>query len=99
MIFIQIDITRTTRGNRESILPQGAGSSILRMRDAIELHHVANFIEFPALAHGCEDLIVRSLEPSNLLQVLQWTKLPHGSHWVKRQLFTYMREKFAEVGK
>lgn len=40
---------------------------------------------------------MNNLNERNLLRVLRWSSLPHGSDWVRRQVNNFIRDRFAEV--
>ncbi|XP_074662377.1 BTB/POZ domain-containing protein 7-like [Tubulanus polymorphus] len=65
--------------------------------EAMEIFQIGQFLDFPVLSQGCEDIIVDNLCVENLPSTLAWSQEPHGSDWVHRQTFHYLREEFTQV--
>uniref|UniRef100_A0AAY4AS79 BTB domain-containing protein n=1 Tax=Denticeps clupeoides TaxID=299321 RepID=A0AAY4AS79_9TELE len=68
-----------------------------RTEEAMELYHIALFLEFSMLAQGCEDIIVENLSLDSLVTILKWSSQPYGSKWVHRQALHFLCEDFSQV--
>ncbi|XP_041132332.1 BTB/POZ domain-containing protein 7-like isoform X3 [Polyodon spathula] len=68
-----------------------------RAEEAMELYHIALFLEFNMLAQGCEDIIVESISLDSLIVILRWSSQPYGSKWVYRQALHFLCEEFSQV--
>uniref|UniRef100_A0A8C4QCD7 BTB domain-containing protein n=1 Tax=Eptatretus burgeri TaxID=7764 RepID=A0A8C4QCD7_EPTBU len=68
-----------------------------RVEDAMELYAIALFLEFGAMAQGCEDIIAESLSLDSLVATLNWSCQPHGSSWVHRRALHFLCEEFSRV--
>ncbi|XP_023657968.2 BTB/POZ domain-containing protein 7 [Paramormyrops kingsleyae] len=68
-----------------------------RAEEAMELYHIALFLEFSMLAQGCEDLVVDSLSLDSVVPILKWSSQPYGSKWVHRQAVHFLCEEFSQV--
>ncbi|XP_028917172.1 BTB/POZ domain-containing protein 7 isoform X1 [Ornithorhynchus anatinus] len=68
-----------------------------RAEEAMELYHIALFLEFNMLAQGCEDIIAESISLDTLITILKWSSQPHGSKWVHRQALHFLCEEFTQV--
>ncbi|XP_017546360.1 BTB/POZ domain-containing protein 7-like isoform X1 [Pygocentrus nattereri] len=77
----------------------GAGKGALssRTEEAMELYHIALFLEFSMLAQGCEDIIVESISLESLISILKWSSQPYGSKWVHRQAMHFLCEEFSQI--
>ncbi|XP_035388903.1 BTB/POZ domain-containing protein 7-like [Electrophorus electricus] len=69
----------------------------MRTEEAMELYHIALFLEFSMLAQGCEDIIVDSISLESLVSILKWSSQPYGSKWVHRQAMHFLCEEFSQV--
>ncbi|KAM6954350.1 BTB/POZ domain-containing protein 7 [Aplochiton taeniatus] len=78
-------------------LVAGARGSMSCAEEAMELYHIALFLEFSMLAQGCEDVIVESLSLDSLVSILKWSSQPYGSKWVHRQAMHFLCEEFSQV--
>lgn len=56
------------------------------LEEAMELYQIGRFLELDILSQGCEDLILEWLSLETLPTILQWSRQPHGSAWVHRQV-------------
>lgn len=56
------------------------------LEEAMELYQIGRFLELDILSQGCEDLILEWLSLETLPTILQWSRQPHGSCWVHRQV-------------
>ncbi|XP_033736507.1 LOW QUALITY PROTEIN: BTB/POZ domain-containing protein 7-like [Pecten maximus] len=65
--------------------------------EAMEVYQIGQFLDFPILSQGCEDIIVEHISIDNLMNILSWSSEPHGSQWVHRQALHYLREEFLQV--
>lgn len=65
--------------------------------EATELFTLAQFLQFPSLAHGCESLIVQSLSLDSVVGVHNWAIEGHGSAFVRRHCVAYLATEFARV--
>ncbi|XP_046551868.1 BTB/POZ domain-containing protein 7-like [Haliotis rubra] len=65
--------------------------------EAMEIYQIGQFLDFPVLSQGCEDIIVDSLSLDNLTAVLNWSSEPHGSRWVHRQAMNFLTEEFLQL--
>ncbi|KAF6034168.1 hypothetical protein EB796_007524 [Bugula neritina] len=63
----------------------------------MELHHIGNFLELPALIEKCEDFIVQSINTENLSTVLCWSLEASGSRWVYREALQYIQDNFRQI--
>ncbi|XP_039597173.1 BTB/POZ domain-containing protein 7 [Polypterus senegalus] len=77
-------------------LVSGKGS-ISRAEEAMELYHIALFLEFNMLAQGCEDIIAESISLDTVITILNWSSQPYGSKWVSRQALHFLCEEFSQV--
>lgn len=68
-----------------------------RAEEAMELYHIALFLEFNMLAQGCEDIIAESISLDTLIAILKWSSHPYGSKWVHRQALHFLCEEFSQV--
>ncbi|KAF5909586.1 BTB/POZ domain-containing protein 7, partial [Clarias magur] len=75
----------------------GKGTIPARTEEAMELYHIALFLEFSMLAQGCEDIIVESVSLESLISILKWSSQPYGSKWVHRQAMHFLCEEFSQV--
>lgn len=78
-------------------LVSGSRGASTRTEEAMELYHIALFLEFSMLAQGCEDIIVESLSLDSLVPILKWSSQPYGSKWVHRQAMHFLCEEFSQV--
>ncbi|KAM9294092.1 BTB/POZ domain-containing protein 7 isoform 2-T2 [Gastrophryne carolinensis] len=72
-------------------------ASMSRAEEAMELYHIALFLEFNMLAQGCEDIIAESVSLDTLIAILKWSSQPYGSNWVHRQALHFLCEEFSQV--
>ncbi|XP_026854742.2 BTB/POZ domain-containing protein 7 [Electrophorus electricus] len=77
-------------------LVAGKGS-MSRTEEAMELYHIALFLEFSMLAQGCEDIVVESISLDSVVAILKWSSQPYGSKWVHRQAMHFLCEEFSQV--
>ncbi|KAI4892275.1 hypothetical protein NFI96_011999 [Prochilodus magdalenae] len=75
----------------------GKGAISARTEEAMELYHIALFLEFSMLAQGCEDIIVESISLESLVSILKWSSQPYGSKWVHRQAMHFLCEEFSQI--
>ncbi|XP_013915744.1 PREDICTED: BTB/POZ domain-containing protein 7 isoform X2 [Thamnophis sirtalis] len=68
-----------------------------KAEEAMELYHIALFLDFSMLAQGCEDIIAESISLETLTAVLKWSSQPYGSKWVHRQALHFLCEEFSQV--
>ncbi|XP_072130796.1 BTB/POZ domain-containing protein 7 isoform X1 [Mobula birostris] len=68
-----------------------------RAEEAMELYHIALFLEFNMLAQGCEDIVAESISLDTLISILSWSSQPYGSKWVYRQAINFLCEEFTSV--
>ncbi|XP_067097274.1 BTB/POZ domain-containing protein 7 isoform X1 [Osmerus mordax] len=78
-------------------LVAGARGSGTRAEEAMELYHIALFLEFSMLAQGCEDIVVESISLDTVVAILKWSSQPYGSKWVHRQAMHFLCEDFSQV--
>ncbi|XP_074091551.1 BTB/POZ domain-containing protein 7 isoform X1 [Macrotis lagotis] len=71
--------------------------NLTRAEEAMELYHIALFLEFNMLAQGCEDIIAESISLDTLIAILKWSSHPYGSKWVHRQALHFLCEEFTQV--
>ncbi|XP_020569126.1 BTB/POZ domain-containing protein 7 isoform X2 [Oryzias latipes] len=83
-------------GEVQALVSGGRGAST-RTEEAMELYHIALFLEFSMLAQGCEDIIVESLSLETLVPILKWSSQPYGSKWIHRQAMHFLCEEFSQV--
>ncbi len=72
-------------------------STVLMVKEVMDLYEIARFLELDSLVQSCEDLIIDSLSLETLIMILKWSEQPHGSPWVKRQALCFMREEFSSI--
>ncbi|XP_063430369.1 BTB/POZ domain-containing protein 7-like [Mytilus trossulus] len=65
--------------------------------EAMEVYQIGQFLDFPILSQGCEDIITEHISVDNILSILNWSSEPHGSEWVHRQAIQFMREEFLQI--
>ncbi|XP_050406093.1 BTB/POZ domain-containing protein 7 [Patella vulgata] len=65
--------------------------------EAMEVFQIGQFLDFPVLSQGCEDIIVESITTDNLVSILTWSSEPHGSVWVHRQALHYLTEEYLHI--
>lgn len=65
--------------------------------EAMEVYQIGQFLDFPILSQGCEDIIIEHINLENLISILSWSSEPHGSQWVHRQALHYLTEEFLQV--
>ncbi|XP_028572981.2 BTB/POZ domain-containing protein 7 isoform X1 [Podarcis muralis] len=71
--------------------------NMTRAEEAMELYHIALFLEFNMLAQGCEDIIAESISLDTFIAILKWSSQPYGSKWVHRQALHFLCEEFTQV--
>ncbi|KAM6463308.1 BTB/POZ domain-containing protein 7 isoform 1-T1 [Liasis olivaceus] len=71
--------------------------SMTKAEEAMELYHIALFLEFSMLAQGCEDIIAESISLETLIAILKWSSQPYGSKWVHRQALHFLCEEFSQI--
>ncbi|XP_054827465.1 BTB/POZ domain-containing protein 7 [Eublepharis macularius] len=71
--------------------------NMTKAEEAMELYHIALFLEFNMLAQGCEDIIAESISLDTLVAILKWSSQPYGSKWVHRQGLHFLCEEFTQV--
>ncbi|KAL0969067.1 hypothetical protein UPYG_G00222250 [Umbra pygmaea] len=84
-------------GEVQVLVAGGRGGANTRTEEAMELYHIALFLEFSMLAQGCEDIIVENLTLESLVPILKWSSQPYGSKWVHRQGLHFLCEEFSQV--
>ncbi|KAK6307286.1 hypothetical protein J4Q44_G00224340 [Coregonus suidteri] len=84
-------------GEVQVLVAGGRGGASTRTEEAMELYHIALFLEFSMLAQGCEDIVVESLSLDCLVPILKWSSQPYGSKWVHRQALHFLCEEFSQV--
>ncbi|XP_054154533.1 BTB/POZ domain-containing protein 7-like [Oppia nitens] len=72
-------------------------STLVLVKEVMDLYEIARFLELDFLVQSCEDLLIDSLSLDSLLMILKWSEQPHGSPWVKRQALCFMREEFSSI--
>ncbi|XP_013414062.1 BTB/POZ domain-containing protein 7 [Lingula anatina] len=70
---------------------------VTHVDEAMEIYQIGQFLDFPILSQGCEDIIVDNLSLDNLLSILSWSSEPHGSQWVHRQALHFLQEEFLQA--
>ncbi|XP_033104970.1 BTB/POZ domain-containing protein 7-like [Anneissia japonica] len=70
---------------------------ISRIDQAMECYQIAQFLDMTSMAQACEDVIAESINTENIIAILSWSSLPHGSSWVHRQAMHYLKEEFLAV--
>ncbi|XP_064809791.1 BTB/POZ domain-containing protein 7-like [Oncorhynchus masou masou] len=84
-------------GEVQVLVAGGRGGASTCTEEAMELYHIALFLEFSMLAQGCEDIVVESLSLDSLVPILKWSSQPYGSKWVYRQALHFLCEEFSQV--
>lgn len=74
----------------------GRGQMTL-IEEAMEVYQIGQFLDFPVLSQGCEDIIAEGLSLDNLVSILSWSSEPHGSQWVHNQALHFIREEFLQI--
>ncbi|GAB6022453.1 hypothetical protein CHUAL_006565 [Chamberlinius hualienensis] len=99
-----VDMSSILRGSRSSsslsevqAIVSGRGQPLTLAEEAMEIYQIGRFLELDILVQGCEDIIVESLTLENLVPILRWSELPHGSAWVHRQGLHFLREEFHAI--
>ncbi|XP_036841126.1 BTB/POZ domain-containing protein 7 [Oncorhynchus mykiss] len=83
-------------GEVQALVAGGRGVAS-RAEEAMELYHIALFLEFSMLAQGCEDIVVESISLDTVVPILKWSSQPYGSKWVHRQAMHFLCEEFSQV--
>ncbi|KAG9282971.1 BTB/POZ domain-containing protein 7 [Astyanax mexicanus] len=98
-----VDLSLVLRGSPSAgslgevqALVAGRGS-MSRAEEAMELYHIALFLEFSMLAQGCEDIVVESISQDSVVAILKWSSQPYGSKWVYRQAMHFLCEEFGQI--
>ncbi|XP_064483726.1 BTB/POZ domain-containing protein 7-like isoform X2 [Ornithodoros turicata] len=65
--------------------------------ELMELYEASRMLELDTLTQCCEDALVELLSPETLLAVLEWSDLPHGSPFVRRQALAFLRDEFSAL--
>ena len=65
--------------------------------EATEIYHMAKFLEFNALAHGCENIIVQHITVDCLPSIYNWSIEAHGSEFVRRNCVAFLAQEFTKV--
>ncbi|XP_069764972.1 BTB/POZ domain-containing protein 7-like isoform X2 [Narcine bancroftii] len=84
-------------GSLREVQDESGKDNETRLENAMELFHIALFIEFDMLAQGCEDLIVESVTLDSMMTILKWSSQPYGSKWVHRQMLHFLCEEFSNI--
>jgi BTB/POZ domain-containing protein 7 len=75
----------------------GGRNHLTIVEEVMEIYQIGRFLDFPILTQGCEDKLVDSLSPDNIVSILNWSCQPHGSHWVHRQALHYLRDEYLTI--
>ena len=65
--------------------------------DIMNLYEIGRFLEFNFLSQSCEDLLMQTLNTSNVVGILNWSLKPHGSSWIARQAYQFLEEEFFNI--
>ncbi|KAJ8269917.1 hypothetical protein GJAV_G00108250 [Gymnothorax javanicus] len=82
-------------GEVQALVAGRGGTS--RTEEAMELYHIALFLEFSMLAQGCEDIVAESISLETVVSILRWSSQPYGSKWVHRRALNFLWEEFGHV--
>uniref|UniRef100_A0AAY4D5K5 BTB domain-containing protein n=1 Tax=Denticeps clupeoides TaxID=299321 RepID=A0AAY4D5K5_9TELE len=98
-----VDLSLVLRGSPSAgslgevqALVAGKGT-MARAEEAMELYHIALFLEFSMLAQGCEDIVVENITLDSVVPILKWSSQPYGSKWVHRQVMHFLCEEFSQA--
>ncbi|CAG2107497.1 unnamed protein product [Medioppia subpectinata] len=72
-------------------------STLILVKEVMDLYEIARFLELDFLVQSCEDLLIDSLSLETFIMIMKWSEQPHGSPWVKRQTLCFMREEFSAI--
>ena len=64
------------------------------VQDVMNLYEIGRFLEFNFLSQSCEDMLMQLMTTRNVIDILSWSLLPHGSAWMARQAQQFLEEEF-----
>lgn len=67
------------------------------LRHAIDVYHIAKFLNLHRLAHSCEDVMIAELSVDTVAGLWCWASEAGGSAYVRRQCVAFLRAEFSRV--
>ncbi|CAG9532968.1 unnamed protein product [Cercopithifilaria johnstoni] len=67
------------------------------LRHAIDIFHIAQFMNLPYLMHACEDTIIAQMSIETVGSLWNWACEPGGSAYVRRQCIAFLRSDFSRI--
>uniref|UniRef100_A0A915PQP9 BTB domain-containing protein n=1 Tax=Setaria digitata TaxID=48799 RepID=A0A915PQP9_9BILA len=67
------------------------------LRHAIDIFHIAQFLNLSHLAHVCEDIIVAQISMETVGSLWNWACESGGSSYVRRHCIAYLRSDFSRI--
>uniref|UniRef100_F1KXG7 BTB/POZ domain-containing protein 7 n=1 Tax=Ascaris suum TaxID=6253 RepID=F1KXG7_ASCSU len=67
------------------------------LRHAIDIFHIAQFLNLHHLAHSCEEVMVSELSIDTVGSLWEWASEAGGSAYVRRQCVAYLRNEFSRI--
>ncbi|EJD76797.1 Btbd7 protein, variant [Loa loa] len=67
------------------------------LRHAIDVFHIAQFLNLPYLIHACEDIIVAQISIETVRSLWNWACEPGGSAYVRRHCISFLRSDFSRI--
>uniref|UniRef100_A0A0R3RX56 BTB/POZ domain-containing protein 7 n=1 Tax=Elaeophora elaphi TaxID=1147741 RepID=A0A0R3RX56_9BILA len=67
------------------------------LRHAIDVFHIAQFLNLPYLMQACEDIIVAQMSIETVGSLWNWACEPGGSVYVRRHCIAFLRSDFSRI--
>ncbi|VDK76997.1 unnamed protein product [Litomosoides sigmodontis] len=67
------------------------------LRHAIDIFHIAQFLNLPYLMHACEDTIIGQISIETVGSLWNWACEPGGSAFVRRHCIAFLRSNFSRI--
>ncbi|KHN83980.1 BTB/POZ domain-containing protein 7 [Toxocara canis] len=67
------------------------------LRHAIDVFHIARFLNLHRLAQSCEEVMVAELSMDTVGSLWEWASEAGGSAYVRRQCVAYLRNEFSRI--
>ncbi|EJW88351.1 hypothetical protein WUBG_00737, partial [Wuchereria bancrofti] len=67
------------------------------LRHAIDIFHIAQFLNLPYLIHACEDIIVAQISIETVGSLWNWACEPGGSAYVRRHCIAFLCADFSRI--
>ncbi|KAM3717368.1 BTB/POZ domain-containing protein [Dirofilaria immitis] len=67
------------------------------LRYAIDIFHIAQFLNLPYLTHACEDIIIAQMSIETVGSLWNWACEPGGSAYVRRHCIAFLRSDFSQI--